>query len=363
MSAAPILIMAGGTGGHVFPGLAVAEVLSARNQPVVWLGTRRGLEAELVPARGIEMEWISISGVRGRGLMAWLAAPFKIAWSVFQALGIMFRRRPGAVLGLGGFVAGPGCVAAWLARRPLLIHEQNAVAGTTNRMLARLADRVFEAFAGSFPPGTQATEVGNPVRASIFASAEADAGQSVTDTRPLHVLVLGGSQGALILNQTVPAAIATLPDDARPLIRHQAGRTLDAARDAYRASGVEAECVDFIVDMAEAYAWADVVIARAGALTLAELAAAGVGAILVPYPYAIDDHQLRNAEHFAAAGAAVVLPQSGLSPEQLAGEIRRLSQDRSALAEMGSRCLSLAHADAAEKIADACISLSRGAQS
>lgn len=359
MSAAPILIMAGGTGGHVFPGLAVAEVLNARNQSVVWLGTRRGLEAELVPARGIEMEWISISGVRGRGVLAWLAAPFKIAWSIIQALGIMFRRRPGAVLGLGGFVAGPGGVAAWLARKPLVIHEQNAVAGTTNRLLARIADRVFEAFAGSFPAGMRATEIGNPVRAAILDGAPAVRSQAPADRR-LHVLVLGGSQGALILNQTVPAAAAMIPQDERPVIRHQAGRTLAAASDAYREAGVDAECLEFIDDMAAAYTWADIVIARAGALTLSELAAAGVGAILVPYPYAIDDHQLRNAEHFAAAGAAVVLPQAELAPERLANELGRLNRDRGTLAEMGTRFRSLAHADAAEKLAEACIELSRG---
>lgn len=357
MSAAPILIMAGGTGGHVFPGLAVAEVLNSRNQSVVWLGTRRGLEAELVPARGIEMEWISVSGVRGRGLLAWLAAPFKIAWSILQALGVMFRRRPGAVLGLGGFAAGPGGVAAWLARKPLVIHEQNAVAGTTNRLLARIADRVFEAFAGSFPAGTSATEIGNPVRQTILDHARAGQSRAPADG-PLRVLVLGGSQGALILNRTVPAAAAMIPEKDRPAIRHQAGRTLDSARAAYREAGVEANCMEFIDDMAAAYAWADVVIARAGALTLSELAAAGVGAILVPYPHAIDDHQLRNAEHFAAVGAAVVLPQTELAPERLAGELGRLNRDRDALAEMGTRFRSLAHTDAAERLADACIELS-----
>lgn len=363
MSVAPVLIMAGGTGGHVFPGLAVAEVLSSRNQAVVWLGTRQGLEAELVPARGIKMEWISISGVRGRGLLAWLVAPFKIGWAVLQALGIMLRLRPGAVLGLGGFVAGPGGVAAWLSRKPLIIHEQNAVAGTTNRLLAHLADRVFEAFAGSFPAGTRATEVGNPVRASIVAAAGQGSARAVADDRPLRLLVLGGSQGALILNQTVPAAVATIRADERPVIRHQAGRTMEAAELAYEEQGVEAECIDFIADMAEAYAWADVVVARAGALTLAELAAAGVGAILVPYPFAIDDHQLRNAEYFAKAGAASVLPQAELTPEKLAVELLRLGRNRGMLAEMGSRCRTLAHADAAEKIADACIELSRGHQS
>jgi UDP-N-acetylglucosamine--N-acetylmuramyl-(pentapeptide) pyrophosphoryl-undecaprenol N-acetylglucosamine transferase len=353
----PILIMAGGTGGHVFPGLAVAEALHACNQTVVWLGTRHGLEAELVPAREIEIEWISIAGVRGRGVSAWIAAPFKIVWAVFQALGVMLRRRPGAVLGLGGFVAGPGGIAAWLTRKPLVIHEQNAVAGTTNRLLARFASRVFEAFAGSFPASAGAIEIGNPVRAAIVDRAHEQGSDLVSSDRPVHLLVLGGSQGALALNQTVPPAVALLPAGARPAIRHQAGRSLEVAARAYRDAGVESDCVAFIDDMAAAYAWADIVIARAGALTLAELAASGVGAILVPYPYAIDDHQRKNAEYFEAVGAALIVPQDELDPEGLAAELHRLFADRPGLVEMGRRCHSLARPDAALRLAEACMDL------
>jgi UDP-N-acetylglucosamine--N-acetylmuramyl-(pentapeptide) pyrophosphoryl-undecaprenol N-acetylglucosamine transferase len=359
MSAAPIMIMAGGTGGHVFPGLAVAEILRARDRTVVWLGTDRGLEATLVPARGIEMERIAISGVRGRGLLAWLSAPFKIGWSVLQALTILRRRRPGAVLGLGGFVAGPGGLAAWLARRPLVIHEQNAVAGTTNRMLSRFASRVFEAFPGSFPRAAGALTIGNPVRESIVAAGASR--RRMASTSP-HLLVLGGSQGALALNRAVPWALAELPAAERPLVRHQAGRSLDEAEQAYRAAGVTADCAGFIDDMAAAYAWADIVIARAGALTLAELAAAGVGAILVPFPHAVDDHQTRNAEHFVAAGAAIIVPQSELTPAKLAGDLRRLFADPATLAAMGARCHALMHADAAQRLADACIDLAGGAK-
>jgi UDP-N-acetylglucosamine--N-acetylmuramyl-(pentapeptide) pyrophosphoryl-undecaprenol N-acetylglucosamine transferase len=354
MSAAPIMIMAGGTGGHVFPGLAVAEILRARDRTVVWLGTDRGLEATLVPARGIEMERIAIAGVRGRGFLAWLAAPFKIAWSVLQALSILRRRRPGAVLGLGGFVAGPGGVAAWLSRRPLVIHEQNAVAGTTNRLLARLASRVFEAFPGSFPRRTDALTIGNPVRESIVAVGAGR--QRAAGSRP-RLLVLGGSQGALALNTGVPRALALLPESRRPEVRHQAGRSLETAERAYREAGVAGECIGFIDDMAAAYAWADVVVARAGALTLSELAAAGVGAILVPYPHAIDDHQARNARHFASAGAAIVVPQSELEPARLARELEQLLADPQRLRVMGERCHALMHADAAQKLADACIDL------
>jgi len=275
---------------------------------------------------------------------------------VLQAFVVMVRRRPGAVLGLGGFVAGPGGVAAWLARRPLLIHEQNAVAGTTNRMLARLATRIFEAFPGSFDADLGAIPIGNPVRAEIVAAGDARAERA---RRPgaARLLVLGGSQGALALNRIVPAALAGLPPAERPQVRHQAGRSLAQAEQAYRDAGVAADCVTFIDDMAAAYAWADFVVARAGALTLAELAAAGVGAILVPYPHAIDDHQTRNAAHFAAAGAAIVVPQSELGAGRLAGELQRILGDPARLAEMGRRCRSLLRADAAQTLVGACIEL------
>jgi UDP-N-acetylglucosamine--N-acetylmuramyl-(pentapeptide) pyrophosphoryl-undecaprenol N-acetylglucosamine transferase len=283
-------------------------------------------------------------------------------WSVLQALAVMIRRRPGAVLGLGGFVAGPGGIAAWLARRPLLIHEQNAVAGTTNRLLARFANRVFEAFPGSFAAAAGATAIGNPVRAAIVASGDARQRGQQRNGAPVHLLVLGGSQGALVLNETVPAAIRALPDSLRPRVRHQAGRSLAQAEQAYRDANVAADCVAFIDDMAAAYAWADIVVARAGALTLAELAAAGVGAVLVPYPYAIDDHQTRNAAHFAEAGAAIVLPQSELDAGRLARELESVLGDADRIAEMGIRCRSLMYADATERLADACIALAGGAR-
>jgi UDP-N-acetylglucosamine--N-acetylmuramyl-(pentapeptide) pyrophosphoryl-undecaprenol N-acetylglucosamine transferase len=355
MSAAPIMIMAGGTGGHVFPGLAVAEALRAREQRVVWLGTHRGLEAEVVPKNGFDIEWISISGVRGRGALAWLAAPFRIVWAVLQAVAVMHRQKPGAVLGLGGFVAGPGGLAAWLTRRPLLIQEQNAVAGTTNRILARFARRVFAAFPGSFPASVQAEIIGNPLRGSIVAHAQTERpGQG-----KLRLLVLGGSQGARVLNETVPRALARLPEALRPRVVHQAGRLCDAAVAAYRDAGVEATCHAFIDDMAAAYADADLVVARAGALTLAELAAAGIGAVLVPLPHAIDDHQMKNAAYFAANGAAIVLPQSELDAELLARELESLLGDRQRLAEMARHSRGLASTNAAERLAEACIESSR----
>jgi UDP-N-acetylglucosamine--N-acetylmuramyl-(pentapeptide) pyrophosphoryl-undecaprenol N-acetylglucosamine transferase len=362
MSAGPIMIMAGGTGGHVFPGLAVAEILLARNHPVVWLGTRRGLEATLIPASGIEIEWISIGGIRRSGWLAWALAPFRIARAVVQALGVLRRRRPAAVLGFGGFVSGPGGFAAWCARKPLAIHEQNAVAGTANRVLARFADRIFEAFPGSFAPRFRAETIGNPIRRPIAALAGAREERARADTDAPHLLVMGGSQGALALNRTVPEALALLPPAARPRIRHQAGRTLAEAKAAYAACGVEAETVAFIDDMAAAYVWADLVIARAGAISLAELAAAGVGSILVPLPTAVDDHQTKNAAYFADAGASVVVPQAELDAKPLAALLGRLLSDRGRLAQMGRQARMLARPDAAERLADACTDLAEGRQ-
>ena len=250
MSAGPVMIMAGGTGGHVFPGLAVAAELKARHCDVVWLGTHRGLEARLVPQHGIEIEWISIAGVRGKGALAWISAPFRVAGAVLEALRALRRRKPRAVLGMGGFVAGPGGVAAWLARKPLLIHEQNSVAGTTNRLLAPLAKRVFEAFPGSFPASVRTEVIGNPVRRSLLAREAPRARLVARRAERRRVLVIGGSQGARVLNETLPRALAGLPVDARPEVWHQAGRNgFAAAREAYAAAGVEARVVEFIEDM------------------------------------------------------------------------------------------------------------------
>lgn len=364
MSGRPIMIMAGGTGGHVFPGLSVAEALRERGRGVVWLGTRKGLEARLVPQHGIDIEWISVAGLRGKGVKGMLTAPFRAAFAVGQALRVLRRTDPAAVLGMGGFVSGPGGLAAWLTRRPLLIHEQNAVSGTTNRWLARFATRVFEAFPSSFPSGVRTEHVGNPVRRTIAAlpsAAERIAALreegSTEASRRLRLLVLGGSQGARMLNVTVPAALATLPPSLRPDVRHQAGRGYEEARDAYRQAGVEANVREFIDDMAEAYRWADFVVARAGALTIGELTAAGLGALLVPYPYATDDHQARNAEWFARSGAGTVLPERELDAEKLAAALRPLLEAPAKLEAMAHASRGLARLDAAERLADACVAL------
>jgi len=357
MSVGPIMIIAGGTGGHVFPGLAVAELIRSRSSAVVWMGTHAGLEARLVPEAGIEIEWITVSGLRGRGVGAWLAAPFKLALAISQALLAMRRRRPAAVLGLGGFVSGPGGLAAWLTRRPLVIHEQNAVAGTANRLLARLTSNVFEAFPGSFSGSVRATTIGNPVRRSIRALAPPRERFAARKAQRRRVLIIGGSQGARTLNRAVPAALAQLAGGIDVEIWHQAGAELEAARAAYANVACEARIDAFIDDMADAYAWADLVICRAGALTIAELAAAGIGAILVPYPYATDDHQTKNAEFFVANGAGIVIADDALDPARLAGELEGLLGSDATLLALAERAREQTRGDAAESLASACLAL------
>ena len=351
----PILVMAGGTGGHVYPALAVAHALRARSQDVVWLGTQRGLEARVVPAAGIDIEWISVKGLRRKGIVALLVAPFQLAWALMQSLGVILRRRPSAVLGMGGFVSGPGGFAAWLTRRPLLIHEQNAAAGLTNRLLARLARVVLQAFPGSFNSRVRAETVGNPVREDI-AAVVAPAQRYEARQGALRLLVLGGSQGALALNETVPSALAQLDEDERPVVRHQCGSaTLDAARSAYQEHGVDVDLVPFIDDMAEAYAWADLVVCRAGALTVAELCAVGLPALFVPYPAAVDDHQTANARPMADAGAAVIIDQSMLSAEVLAGQLRQWLSSRQELLARAEAAHRLDRPNALSRITELCL--------
>jgi UDP-N-acetylglucosamine--N-acetylmuramyl-(pentapeptide) pyrophosphoryl-undecaprenol N-acetylglucosamine transferase len=349
------MILAGGTGGHVYPALAVARALQQRAQQVVWLGTHRGIESRVVPEAGIHIEWIAVSGLRGKGFATLLLAPFKLIYALSQSLFMMWKHRPAAVLGMGGFVSGPGGLAAWLTRRPLVIHEQNAVSGLTNRLLARLARVVLQAFPGSFKAGIGAETVGNPVRADI-ASIDEPALRFASREGPIRLLVLGGSLGALALNQVVPAALALLPPNSRPAVRHQTGqRTLDDARIAYEQAGVNAELSPYIEDMAEAYSWADLVICRAGALTVAELSAAGLPAIFVPFPSAVDDHQTANAQPMAQIGAALVVQQNELSEESLAGLLKSWLSSRDALLERALKSRTLARPDALPRITAACL--------
>jgi UDP-N-acetylglucosamine--N-acetylmuramyl-(pentapeptide) pyrophosphoryl-undecaprenol N-acetylglucosamine transferase len=352
MSGGPILIMAGGTGGHVFPALALARLLRARQHDIIWLGTRAGLEARIVPAENIAIEWLSMSGLRGKGVATLLAAPFKLVHSIWQALGVIRRRRPRLVVGFGGFVSGPGGVAAWLMRRRLVIHEQNAIAGYSNRCLAHLADRVLSGFPHAFPAGIDARVVGNPVRAEILMQSPPAQRFAVRQGR-LRLLVVGGSLGATRLNTVVPFAVKQSGLDLH--VRHQAGvRGLDAARAAYKEAGVSAEVTPFIDHMAEAYADADLVICRAGALTIAELAAIGAAAVLVPFPAAVDDHQTANAQFLVREGAAVLIADRDLTPARLAAELKVLCQ-RGKLLAMAERARMVARPHAAEELAVACL--------
>jgi UDP-N-acetylglucosamine--N-acetylmuramyl-(pentapeptide) pyrophosphoryl-undecaprenol N-acetylglucosamine transferase len=361
MSARPILIMAGGTGGHVYPALALARLLRRRAQPVVWLGTRRGLEARVIPAEQIPIEWLSVGGLRGKGWLTLLAAPFRLSLALWQALQVMRRHRPLAVVGLGGFVTGPGGVAAWLTRRPLIIHEQNAVAGFTNRCLSHLADEVLEAFPDSFSRAVRATTIGNPVREDIAAAATPQV-RFAGRHGAINVLVFGGSQGAVRLNTVVPLALAQLGGGLAVNVRHQAGaRWHEAAAQNYAKSGVRAEVTAFIEDMAEAYGWADLVICRSGALTVCELAAVGVASILVPFPAAVDDHQTVNAAYLVDHGAALLIADRDLTPQRLSESLRKLCADRVPLLEMAIKARDLAQPRAAQDLAQACLRYAEGA--
>jgi UDP-N-acetylglucosamine--N-acetylmuramyl-(pentapeptide) pyrophosphoryl-undecaprenol N-acetylglucosamine transferase len=357
----PVLIMAGGTGGHVFPALAVAKVLRSRGIAVVWLGVPGSMESRLVPAQGFPIEWVRVAGIRGKGVLAWMLAPLRIANAVAQAIGVLRRVRPRSVLGAGGYVSGPGGIAAWLMRIPLLIHEQNAIAGMTNRWLARLATQVLEAFPDSFGPRVRASTIGNPVREDIAALATPAQRFAGRDGRA-RLLIFGGSQGAQRLNVVLPQALARLNPDTRPQVLHQTGeRGLESTRAAYLAAQVEAQVLPFIDDMAKTYAWADLAVCRAGAMTVAELQAAGLGAIFVPLPIATDDHQTVNAAVMVSAGAARIIQERDLNPERLSDLIAELIADRARLLKMAEAARAGRSTDAATRLADLCIAAGMGA--
>ena len=346
---APVMIMAGGTGGHIFPALAVANVLRARGVPVVWLGADGAMETRLVPPHGIPLDTLAISGLRGKGALALLGAPVRVLRAI-RAAGFVLRRRvPRAVVSFGGFAAGPGGVAARLLGLPLLVHEQNRAAGFTNRMLVKVARRVMTGFPGAFPAREEV--VGNPVRDEI-AALPTPAERLASRSGPLRLLVLGGSQGARALNLAAPKAIAALPAGSVD-VRHQCGEKLrDEAAKAYADAGVTASVEAFITDMAAAYAWADLVVCRSGASTLAELCAVGVGSVLVPFAQAVDDHQTRNAEYLVERGAGVLLKQDDTLADALMATLRPLVADAGRRMAMAQAARALARTDAAERIAD-----------
>ncbi|NMG28860.1 undecaprenyldiphospho-muramoylpentapeptide beta-N-acetylglucosaminyltransferase [Aromatoleum evansii] len=350
-----LLVMAGGTGGHIFPGIAVAEVLRARGWRIVWMGNPDGMEARIVPERGYETAWVRFTALRGKGIVRKLLLPLNLLRGFWQALRALGRIRPDVVLGMGGYVTFPGGMMAALTGRPLVLHEQNSVAGLANRVLAGVADRVLSGFPKVLK---KAAWIGNPVRADIGTvapPAERFAGRSGA----LRVLVVGGSLGASVLNETVPQALARMKPAERPIVTHQAGtKQIEALRSAYAAAGVEGELLPFIEDMATKYAEADLVICRAGALTVAELAAAGAASLLVPFPHAVDDHQTGNARFLADQGAAYLLPQTELNAERLAGILASL--DRTRLLDMATKARALAKPHAAEAVAKACEDLAAG---
>lgn len=353
------LIMAGGTGGHVFPALATARMLQEKGLNVHWLGSANGMEVDLVSTAGLPISCISISGLRGKGKLALLIAPFKLIKALSQALLVIRAVKPDGVLGMGGFVTGPGGLAARLMGKPLLIHEQNAVAGMTNKLLSKFATVVMEAFPGSFPVGVKTVVTGNPVRKDI---CDLPAKKNIQDeSRRLRVLVVGGSLGAVAINQVVPEAIKLLDKDAKLEVTHQAGkRNFDATLANYKAAGVDAKVVPFISDMKSAYEWADIVICRAGALTISELCMAGVGAILIPYPHAVDDHQTKNAGFMVESGAAELMPQQEFTASALNKKLKEMIENTEIMTNMAQAARKLARPDATEKVVSYCMEACNG---
>lgn len=351
-----LLVMAGGTGGHVFPALAVADCLREQGVDVHWMGTAKGIEARVVPAADIPLHLIDVQGLRGKGKLSLLGAPLRLLKAIWQAVKVVRSVKPDAILGMGGFASGPGAVAARLLGIPLVIHEQNAVAGLTNRLSARMAKRVLEAFGGAFSRMNIHTEsVGNPVRGPILA-LPAPAERFAKRQGPLRVLVVGGSLGAQRINELLPEVLAALPADARPEVWHQTGRNHhDATVARYEALGVTARVVPFIEQMDEAYGWADWVICRAGALTVSELAIAGLPALLVPFPWAVDDHQTGNARFLEQAGAAWLIQQKDLTPDALSALLQQ--QDRAALLARAEKAKAIARPDASARVAEICLEI------
>lgn len=350
-----VLIMAGGTGGHVFPALAVAQALQKEGIKVEWLGTKHGLEATLVPKAGIALHTISVVGVRRTNWLTRLSLPFRLLLALYQSLLILHCFKPQVVLGMGGFAAGPGGIAAWVSGYPLVICEQNAVAGVTNRILARFAKRTLEAFPNSFPnPRIPSIWVGNPIREEVL-QLPSPAQRLTGREGPVRLLILGGSQGASILNRICPLSLSRIPAEERPEVWHQTGRDHGATtRSTYAEQQVTARIEPFIEDMAVAYDWADLVVCRSGALTVSELAAAGLPSILIPFPFAVDDHQTHNSRFLERIGAAKVIPQTVLDPASLADSIMDLSRDRAVLLKMAELARTVAQPHASAQVVAYC---------
>ena len=357
-----VMIMAGGTGGHVFPALAVVDELRKENVVLAWLGTRRGIEAELVPKNQIDLHYLDIEGIRGRGLGALLKAPLLLLRSIVQSLHVLSQFKPEVVLGMGGFASGPGAIAAWLKRIPIVIHEQNSIAGTTNRISAIFATKVMQGFPNTLKRGEWC---GNPVRFDI-ANLPPPQVRFAGRTGKTRVLIVGGSRGALAINTLLPKALKQIDEEIRPEILHQTGKAhWQGTLDLYYAQDLnpqseQIKVVDFIESMAAAYEWADFVICRAGALTIAELTSAGLGSLLIPFPFAIDDHQTANGQLLVNQGAAVMVQQAQLSAEQLAEQLVVICGDAEKRLNMAMRARELAKNSAAREVARICMEVSRG---
>jgi len=363
-----LLVMAGGTGGHIFPGLAVAEKLKEEGWNIHWLGTADRMEADIVPAHGFDISFISISGLRNKKLLAWVKLPFKLINSLLQALSVMRKTKPDAVLGMGGYASAPGGLAAWLMNKPLVIHEQNAAAGLTNRLLARIATKVCCAFPNAFKNSVSAQVVGNPLRASIGERTMQENNEKVVAKTSNNILVIGGSLGAQVLNETVPKSFEKLVkinrshsnnNDVLPFkIWHQTGKGKQQdVIEAYNKQTLADEQVkvtEFIDDIANAYSWADVVVCRAGALTVSELAMAATPAIFIPLPHAVDDHQTKNAQYLVSRGGAVLIKQKDLTSKVLAKQLSELFSEPKILKHMVQSAFAAADTDATNKVADIC---------
>ncbi len=347
-----ILVMAGGTGGHIFPALAVADQLRDQGWKIVWLGSKSGMESKLVPQHGFEIVWMRFSGLRGKGPLRMILLPLNLVVAFWQSARAIFRVRPDVVLGMGGYISFPGGMMAAVLARPLVLHEQNSIAGLANKVLARVADRILVAFPNTLK---NAEWTGNPVRRDI-AQLPAPEQRFRNRTGNLKVLVVGGSLGAQVLNEMVPRALALIPESRRPEVTHQAGeKHLCMLESAYRQAGVSATTLPFIGDMSHAYATADVVICRAGALTVSELAAAGIASVLVPFPSAVDDHQTFNARYLTDKSAAVLLPQADLTPRKLADLLLGFTREK--LLDMANRARALGKPDAAQIVASHCMAV------
>ena len=352
-----VMIMAGGTGGHVFPALAVAKILQQQQVSISWLGTRKGIESELIPEQGIELHYLNVEGLRGRGLLALFRAPFKLLASIFQACSALKKFNPSVVLGMGGFVSGPGAIAAKLRGIPLVIHEQNSVAGTTNKLSAKIATRVMQGFPDTL---SQGEHCGNPVRYEIEV-IKPPVERFANRQGAMRLLILGGSRGALAINQLIPQALAKIDPQQRPEILHQVGgQHLQKTQVLYQAEGLDIsketiQLVSFIDRMEEAYEWADFVICRSGALTVAELTAVGVGALLIPFPYAIDDHQTTNGEWLVNAQAALMIQQRDITAEKLADHIVSIGNNTEQRLVMANNARALAKNGAAKRVSEVCM--------